>query len=107
MAGEVDGATNGMNGSHSNGTPSYSNMADHFIGGNHLGAAPQGKVKDFVAAHGGHTVITNVSESFQSRELGTRKMLIGGRAGPHRQQWYRSRQGDSIGAEMGIRDVWR
>lgn len=35
-------------------------LAPHFIGGNHLNAAAPGKVKDFVAAHGGHTVITNV-----------------------------------------------
>ncbi|KAF2104533.1 acetyl-CoA carboxylase acc1 [Rhizodiscina lignyota] len=53
---------NGANGA--NGTPSSNaakfNLAPHFIGGNHLGAAPSSKVKDFVAAHGGHTVITNV-----------------------------------------------
>jgi len=52
-----------MNGS-TNGSPSSNaakyNLPSHFIGGNHLGAAPAGKVKDFVAAHGGHTVITNV-----------------------------------------------
>lgn len=47
-----------------NGTPSSNaaryNLPSHFIGGNHLNAAPPSKVKDFVAAHGGHTVITNV-----------------------------------------------
>ena len=37
------------------------NLADHFIGGNRLEAAPPGAVKDFVAEHDGHTVITNVS----------------------------------------------
>lgn len=36
-------------------------LADHFIGGNKLENAPESKVKDFVASHGGHTVITNVS----------------------------------------------
>lgn len=36
-------------------------LAPHFIGGNHLNAAAPGKVKDFVAANDGHTVITNVS----------------------------------------------
>ncbi|KAF1816101.1 hypothetical protein P152DRAFT_470153 [Eremomyces bilateralis CBS 781.70] len=36
------------------------NLHSHFIGGNHLGAASSSKVKDFVAAHDGHTVITNV-----------------------------------------------
>lgn len=47
-----------------NGTPSSNaakhDLPPHFIGGNHLGAAPPSKVKEFVAAHGGHTVITNV-----------------------------------------------
>lgn len=39
-------------------------LASHFIGGNHLGAAPPSKVKDFVQASDGHTVITNVGFSF-------------------------------------------
>ncbi|KAI9735343.1 MAG: acetyl-coenzyme-A carboxylase [Claussenomyces sp. TS43310] len=46
-----------------NGFPSYAakhNLADHFIGGNKLANAPAGKVKDFVAGHDGHTVITSV-----------------------------------------------
>lgn len=46
-----------------NGSTSYAakhNLADHFIGGNRLEKAPAGKVKDFVAAHDGHTVITSV-----------------------------------------------
>lgn len=54
----------GVNGS-SNGSPSSAaakyNLAPHFIGGSHLDVAAPGKVKDFVAAHDGHTVITNVS----------------------------------------------
>ena len=33
----------------------------HFIGGNHLGVAAAGSVKDFVTNHDGHTVITSVS----------------------------------------------
>lgn len=37
------------------------NLAAHFIGGNHLDAAPAGSVKDFVASSDGHTVITSVS----------------------------------------------
>ena len=37
------------------------NLHPHFIGGNHLGVAPAGSVKDFVANHDGHTVITSVS----------------------------------------------
>lgn len=51
---------NGANGSPSSNAARY-NIAPHFIGGSHLGAAPPSKVKDFVAAHGGHTVIQNVS----------------------------------------------
>ncbi|KAI1006577.1 Acetyl-CoA carboxylase [Podosphaera aphanis] len=35
-------------------------IADHFIGGNKLENAPSSKVKEFVAEHDGHTVITNV-----------------------------------------------
>lgn len=52
---------------HANGTvpiPSYAakhKLADHFIGGNTVDAAVPSKVKDFVAANDGHTVITNVS----------------------------------------------
>ncbi|KAL9085172.1 MAG: hypothetical protein Q9165_007703 [Trypethelium subeluteriae] len=53
-----------VNGTKANGHPSSHaakyNLAPHFIGGNHLNAAPPSKVKDFVAAHDGHTVITNV-----------------------------------------------
>ncbi len=39
-------------------------LAPHFIGGNHLGVAPASSVKDFVANHDGHTVISSVSQSF-------------------------------------------
>ncbi|KAF1971051.1 acetyl-CoA carboxylase [Bimuria novae-zelandiae CBS 107.79] len=60
MAGAHQNGTNGT----ANGSPSSSatryNLAPHFIGGNHLGAAAPGKVKDFVTAHDGHTVITSV-----------------------------------------------
>ncbi|RYO66943.1 Acetyl-CoA carboxylase [Alternaria arborescens] len=56
-------AQNGVNGD-ANGAPSsYAakyDLAPHFIGGNNLKGASPGKVKDFVAAHDGHTVITNV-----------------------------------------------
>ncbi len=64
VANSVKAHTNGavpiMNG----GRESYSqkfNLPDHFIGGNKLENAAPGSVKDFVAAHDGHTVITNVS----------------------------------------------
>jgi len=36
-------------------------IPSHFIGGNRLDQAPPSSVKDFVAAHGGHSVITSVS----------------------------------------------
>jgi acetyl-CoA carboxylase/biotin carboxylase 1 len=55
---------------HTNGTVPVTNnsssyaakfqLADHFIGGNKLENAPASAVKDFVASHDGHTVITNV-----------------------------------------------
>jgi acetyl-CoA carboxylase/biotin carboxylase 1 len=47
----------------SNGKATYAEkhkLAGHFIGGNRLENAPPSKVKDFVAEHDGHTVITNV-----------------------------------------------
>jgi hypothetical protein len=47
-----------------NGAVSYAakhNLADHFIGGNKLENAAAGPVKDFVASHDGHTVISSVS----------------------------------------------
>lgn len=38
-------------------------LPTNFYGGNSLDVAPPSAVKDFVAAHGGHTVITKVSIS--------------------------------------------
>lgn len=38
----------------------HKNLPSHFIGGNRLEVAPPSKVKDFVAAHEGHSVITSV-----------------------------------------------
>lgn len=72
----TNGLTNGdshpTNGIHERVLSSYAkkfNLAPHFIGGNHLEAAPSSKVKNFVTAHDGHTVITNVGdESVISRE---------------------------------------
>ena len=52
------------NGAHSRAPSSYSqkfNLAAHFIGGNHLEAAPSSSVKDFVTHNDGHSVITSVS----------------------------------------------
>jgi acetyl-CoA carboxylase/biotin carboxylase 1 len=62
MAGAQNPAPNGTaNGSPSPAAAQY-DLPSHFIGGTHLGVAQPGKVKDFVAAHGGHTVIKNVSK---------------------------------------------
>lgn len=103
--------TNGLNGVNGhNGYPSANaakhNLAPHFIGGNHLGVASPGKVKEFVAANGGHTVVTNVRlRKIEAAEH--RAGANGSLTGPHRQQWYRRGQGNQIGAEVGIRDVWR
>ena len=75
-------ATNGVNGSHANGVAapainghgsSYAakhNLAPHFIGGNHLQAASASRVKDFVAAHDGHSVITKVLFSDEKLAVG-------------------------------------
>lgn len=67
MADAVAGApkANGVVNGEQTGYPSsYAakyNIASHFIGGNEISKAPPSKLKDFVAAHDGHTVITNVS----------------------------------------------
>jgi acetyl-CoA carboxylase/biotin carboxylase 1 len=62
MAGAQKSASNGTaNGSPSPAAAQY-DLPSHFIGGSHLGVAQPGKVKDFVAAHGGHTVIKNVRD---------------------------------------------
>jgi acetyl-CoA carboxylase/biotin carboxylase 1 len=53
-------ATNGADAAASSSYAAQFDLAPHFIGGNHLNAASPGKVKDFVAANDGHTVITNV-----------------------------------------------
>ena len=53
---------------HSRNPSSYSakfNIPPHFVGGNHLSAAPAGSVKDFVANNDGHTVISNVRSHFE------------------------------------------
>ena len=66
------GPTNGQtaNGSRTvpvtNGKTSYAEkhrLPEHFIGGNRLENAAPSKIKDFVASHDGHTVITNVSHT--------------------------------------------
>lgn len=57
------GASNGVTVPVVNGKPTYAekhSLASHFIGLNKLDNAAPSKVKDFVASHDGHTVITNV-----------------------------------------------
>ena len=110
---------NGVNGApHTNGTlkepsgkPRHRNpssyaakfdLADHFIGGNHLEAAPPGSVKDFVLEGDGHTVITNVGGEKDIWENFAEDFQ-----GPHSQQRYRSRERDKICAKMGLRNVRR
>lgn len=79
-------------------------LAPHFIGGNHLDAAPASSVKDFVANHDGHTVITNVSPyaSF-TYALSSDEVSLGS----YRKQRNCCGQRDQISAEMGLRDIWR
>lgn len=70
MAPSVPNGTNGVpktNGvtkpavnGHASSYAAKHNLPAHFIGGNHLAAAPAGRVKDFVAENDGHTVITSV-----------------------------------------------
>jgi acetyl-CoA carboxylase / biotin carboxylase 1 len=64
MADAVGGAkkANGVNGHAPSSYAAKYNLASHFIGGNELSNAAPSKVKDFVAANDGHTVITKVSE---------------------------------------------
>ena len=59
MASAATNGANGVNGSDASYAAQF-DLAPHFIGGNRLSAAAPGKVKDFVAAHDGHTVINNV-----------------------------------------------
>lgn len=79
MADAVAGApkANGVVNGEQTGYPSsYAakyNIASHFIGGNEISKAPPSKLKDFVAAHDGHTVITNVSR--QKAEVARRGRL--------------------------------
>jgi acetyl-CoA carboxylase/biotin carboxylase 1 len=58
-----------VNGHASSNAAKY-NLPSHFIGGNHLDVAPPSTVKDFVANHGGHSVITSVSLRRNEQESG-------------------------------------
>ena len=108
MADAVGGASQ-ANG-HSNGTPSsYAakhNIPSHFIGGNELSQAQPSKVKDFVAAQDGHTVITSVS-LFRTDNRRNNTRADSKSIGSHCQQRYCCRQRDQICTKMGLRDLWR
>lgn len=97
-----DGANGNRIVPQANGKATYSEknkVPEHFIGGNRLENAPASKVKDFVASHDGHTVITNVRASFtlpkSSRSSPIQALTISA-AGPDRQQRYRCRQRDPV-----------
>jgi acetyl-CoA carboxylase/biotin carboxylase 1 len=66
----ANGTANG-NGTHGDVSARYKNLASHFIGGSHLDVAPPGKVKDFVAEHEGHTVISKVCRFPESANCGS------------------------------------
>lgn len=66
MTTTVNGANGALrNGQHSSWQAKHQ-LPSHFIGGNHLDAAPPGPVKDFVQNSDGHSVITSVSTAGKS-----------------------------------------
>lgn len=67
MGAPNDSSTNGLAGS----LAAKTDIPSHFIGGNHLDAAPPSIVKDFVAQHNGHSVISSVS--FSSNDFGSKR----------------------------------
>lgn len=88
-------ASNGVNGNLTNGHPSSwqakHDLAPHFIGGNHLEAAPASAVKDFVQKSDGHSVITSVSNGVEATVERCAYVVI---LGAYCQQWYCRRQRD-------------
>jgi hypothetical protein len=61
-----------------NGSSSVSkhDLPSHFIGGNALESAPPSTVKDFVASHDGHSVITSVRNSRNAIESGEKNWQL-------------------------------
>lgn len=58
----ANGTAGNMNGfSNPAGRFDVRKLPSHFIGGNRFDKAPSSKVKDFVVANNGHTVISSVS----------------------------------------------
>jgi hypothetical protein len=75
-----------------NGSTSYAakhNISDHFIGGNKLENALASPVKDFVASHDGHTVITNVCtvNFFPGEKCRAAETDDAHNLGPYCEQW--------------------
>lgn len=100
MADAVGGAAkvNGVVNGEAHDSPAKNELPSHFIGGNLLSKAPPSKVKDFVAAHGGHTVITNVSfQPSRACDSGSPVQLADRRAGSNRKQRHCCGQRDKIG----------
>ncbi len=99
---------NGTNGALTNGHPSSwqakHDLAPHFIGGNHLDAAPASAVKDFVQKYDGHSVITSVGKTTLGKLSASLLTFLP--SGAHRQQWHCSSQRNQIRTKMGIPDVW-
>ncbi|KAJ5751970.1 Acetyl-CoA carboxylase [Penicillium odoratum] len=54
------GVPNGNSSANGNNVYAKESIPSHFIGGNNLDVAPPSAVKDFVANHGGHSVISSV-----------------------------------------------
>lgn len=95
-----------MNG-HGSSFAAKHDLAPHFIGGNHLANAPPSKVRDFVQAHDGHTVITNVRllRPVWLSRLQIRPLTPF--SGAHRQQRYCRSQVHSLCAKMVLRELRR
>ena len=80
-------------------------LGSHFYGGNRLEKAPPSKVKDFVQAQDGHSVITSVSFIHAEVSAGTRGLTTV--LDLDREQRHCSSQGDPIRTKMGLRDIRR
>ena len=72
---KTNGVTKPIVNGHTSSYAAKHKLPAHFIGGNHLAAAPAGGVKDFVANNDGHTVITSVGLS-DSEKPSTNQRLI-------------------------------
>lgn len=69
VAAKANGIVKSVAKGHARSYSARHNLPAHFIGGNHLKAALSGPVKEFVASHDGHTVITSVGAQPTSSRL--------------------------------------